>query len=74
LEVPKSKKEVTLKGLSTKFGGTVRKRFSRVIFVKRMRRSCPSCGSRRLKREAVGIWTCRKCGFKVASEAYDVKT
>ena len=68
------KEKFTLKGLGSKFGAPVRKRFSRIALLKRMRRSCPSCGSRRLKREAVGIWTCRKCGFKVASEAYDVKT
>ena len=24
-------------------------------------------------RDAVGIWSCKKCGFKIAGTAYDVK-
>ena len=69
-----SKKEAKLKGLGTKFGAPVRKRFSRIASLQKMRRSCPACGSWRLKRDASGIWTCRKCGLKLAGEAYDVKT
>jgi len=70
----KRKEEASLKGLSSRFGAPVRKRFSKIVDLQRMRRRCPSCGSWRMKREAAGIWTCRKCGFKVAGEAYDVKT
>ena len=72
--MPKSKKKVTLKGLGSKFGAPVRKRFSMTVNLQRMRRRCPSCGAWRFKREVSGIWTCRKCGVKVAGEAFDVKT
>ena len=72
--MPKHKKEVALIGLGTRYGAPVRKRFSRISRLQHTRRRCPSCGAWKLKREAVGIWTCRICGLKVAGEAYDVKT
>lgn len=60
----------SLKGLRAKFGATVRKRYTRVQKLSKLKRTCPSCGSRSLKREAVGIWICEKCGYKVAGGAY----
>ena len=37
------------------------------------KRSCPDCGSKKFGRESVGIWACKKCGFKIAGTAYDIK-
>ncbi len=37
------------------------------------KRSCPDCGSEKFGRESVGIWACKKCGFKIAGTAYDIK-
>jgi large subunit ribosomal protein L37Ae len=31
---------------------------------------CPQCGFSRVKRESVGIWKCRKCGFTYTGGAY----
>lgn len=31
---------------------------------------CPSCATRALKREAVGLWKCNKCGLVFAGGAY----
>ena len=60
----------SFKGLGPKFGATVRKRYTRIERLLKMRRVCPNCGSRSLEREASGIWVCRKCGYKVAGGAY----
>ncbi|MBI2183330.1 MAG: 50S ribosomal protein L37 [Thaumarchaeota archaeon] len=61
----------SLVGLGAKYGATVRKRYTRVMQTLHTKRRCPSCGSWKLKRQAVGIWTCRSCGYKVAGGAYD---
>jgi large subunit ribosomal protein L37Ae len=31
---------------------------------------CPRCGFLRVKRESVGVWKCRKCGFTYTGGAY----
>lgn len=67
------KKDKALKGLGAKYGVTLRRKYTAAYRLLKMRRICPSCGSARFKRLAIGIWACRKCGLKVAGEAYDVK-
>ncbi len=59
-------------GLGAKYGGTVRKRYSRVYKTLKTARECPSCSSMKLKRTASGIWSCSVCGYTVAGGAYDV--
>jgi large subunit ribosomal protein L37Ae len=59
-----------IKGLGPKYGATLRKRWGRVVALLRARRRCPSCGSLAFKREAVGIWACLSCGYKMAGGAY----
>jgi len=68
LDMPK--KDRALKGLRQKYGATVRKRYTRVNKVLKAKRKCPSCGSLKFRREAAGVWTCEKCGFKAAGGAY----
>ncbi len=34
---------------------------------------CPSCSRTAVKREASGLWTCRKCSTKFASSAFEFK-
>ena len=36
-------------------------------------RKCPECGSIQFGRQVIGIWACKKCGFKIAGRAYDIK-
>jgi large subunit ribosomal protein L37Ae len=31
---------------------------------------CPQCGFLRVKRESVGVWKCRKCGYTYTGGAY----
>lgn len=66
------KRKELIHGLGAKYGGTLRKRYSRVFKVLKSHRECPSCASMKLKRTASGIWTCQSCGFTIAGGAYDI--
>ncbi len=68
-----AKKKSTLKGLGAKYGLKPRKQYTQVHILMKTKRRCPDCGSLKFSRQAVGIWDCKKCGFKIAGLAYDVK-
>lgn len=34
---------------------------------------CPVCNRKKICREASGIWVCKKCGTKFASDAYEFR-
>ncbi|MBM3896418.1 MAG: 50S ribosomal protein L37 [Thaumarchaeota archaeon] len=63
----------SLKGLGNKYGLKPRKQYTQVHVLLKTKRKCPDCGSVKFVRKAVGIWYCKKCGFKVAGSAYDVQ-
>ena len=67
------KKKGSFKGLGARYGIKPRKKYSRVHEILKSKRKCPECGSTQFGRQAVGIWSCKKCGFKIAGAAYDVK-
>ena len=66
------KKQKPLKGLGARYGIKPRKQFTQVHHLMKSQRKCPECGSY-VTRNAVGIWSCMKCTFKIAGTAYDVK-
>ncbi len=68
-----AKKKSSLKGLGARYGIKPRKQFTQVHHILKSKRRCPDCGSIQFGRQAVGIWRCKKCGYKVAGTAYDVK-
>ena len=35
--------------------------------------TCPQCLNMSIKRVASGIWSCKKCGLKIAGKAYRLK-
>jgi large subunit ribosomal protein L37Ae len=41
-----------------------------VITELRKAHRCPQCGFAKVKRESVGVWKCRKCGFTFTGGAY----
>lgn len=67
------KKKKSLNGLGARYGIKIRKQYTKVHLKLKEKRACPRCGSFRFGRDAVGIWSCRKCQFKVAGTAYDIK-
>ncbi len=66
-------KKSSLKGLGARYGIKPRKQFTKVHYILKSKRRCPDCGSMKFGREAVGIWKCKKCSFKIAGTAYDIK-
>jgi large subunit ribosomal protein L37Ae len=66
-------KRKSLKGLGARYGIKPRKQFTQVHNILKATRRCPDCGSTKFGRQVVGIWRCKKCGFKIAGTAYDVK-
>ena len=65
-------KKSTLKGLGARYGIKPRKQFTKIHKLMKAKRRCPDCGSIQFKRQAVGIWLCKKCGYKIAGTAYDI--
>ncbi len=63
----------SLKGLGQKYGLKPRKKYTAVHRLLKAKRRCTECGSERFGRIAVGIWGCKKCGFKISGMAYDIK-
>ena len=68
-----AKKKGYLKGLGARYGIKLRKKYSVVHKVLKSKRKCPECGSLQFGRQVVGIWSCKKCGLKIAGYAYDIK-
>ncbi len=68
--LPKTKKVGPTRGLGTRYGATVRKRYIKVITELKKPHKCPQCGFVRVKRESVGVWKCKKCAFTFAGGAY----
>ena len=68
-----AKKRGSFKGLGARYGIKIRKKYSLVHKVLKSKRKCPECGSIKFGRQDVGIWNCKKCGFKIAGSAYDIK-
>ena len=68
-----AKKRTSLKGLGARYGIKIRKSYSLVHRMMKAKRKCPECGSFQFGRQVIGIWACKKCGFKIAGLAYDIK-
>ena len=66
----KTKKVGMTRGLGTRYGATVRKRYVKVVTEAKQTHKCPQCGSVAVKRESVGVWNCRKCGLTFSGGAY----
>jgi large subunit ribosomal protein L37Ae len=72
--LPKTKKVGPTRGLGTRYGATVRKRYVKVIAELKKTHRCPNCGFVRVKRVSVGVWKCGKCEYTFAGGAYTPAT
>ena len=70
----RTKKVGPTRGLGSRYGATVRKRYIKVFTEMKKPHRCPRCGFLRVKRVSVGVWGCRKCGFTFAGGAYTPTT
>ncbi len=68
----KSSGKGTAKKFGTRYGRTVREKFSKVDALQKDTYVCPFCNYTKVKRVAMGIWQCRKCQAKFTSKAYTV--
>jgi len=60
------------KRFGARYGKRLKERFGKIEEEQRKKHKCPYCNYEKVKREAVGIWLCEKCGAKFTSKAYTV--
>lgn len=70
----KTKKVGLTGGFGPRYGVRTRKRYREIMSEMKRKHICPQCVSEAVCRESVGIWVCRKCGYKFAGGAYLPKT
>jgi len=70
----RTKKVGPTRGLGTRYGATVRKRYIKVVTEMKRTHRCPQCGFPKVKRESIGVWKCKKCGFTFTGGAYTPAT
>jgi len=70
----KTKKVGPTGGLRSRYGAAVRKRYIEVVTETKKRHRCPQCHALTVKRQSVGVWECRKCGFTFTGGAYTPST
>jgi len=57
-------------GFGARYGTVGRRRYVAIVSGLRTRHECPQCKFKTVKRWSVGVWLCRKCGYKFAGGAY----
>lgn len=62
----------SVRRFGSRYGKTVKDKFGKIESVQHALHKCPYCSREAVKREAAGIWLCKKCGSKFASKAYTV--
>ncbi len=57
-------------GFGARYGTVGRRQYVEIVSGLRSKHECPRCRFRTVKRWSVGVWHCRKCGYKFAGGAY----
>ncbi len=66
----KSKKTKSAGRFGARYGRAVRVKLVKVEEKQRKKQRCPYCKKPGVKRLSKGIWHCKKCGKKFASDTY----
>ena len=66
----KSKKTKSAGRFGPRYGKRVRNKLVKIEEKQRIKQKCPFCGKKGVKRLSKGIWYCKKCGKKFASDTY----
>ena len=70
----KTKKVRSTGRWGARYGLKIRNLVKKVEDAQRKKHTCPNCLKPVLKREATGIWECKKCKIKFVGGAYTPKT
>lgn len=69
--MPTKTKKVKAAGrFGCRYGKRVRSKLAAVETIQRKKQKCPFCGKLQAKRLSKGIWHCKKCDKKFASNTY----
>jgi len=69
--MPSKLKKVKAAGrFGARYGKRVRAQIAKIEEKQRKKQKCPHCGKLGVKRLSKGIWHCKKCGKKFASDTY----
>jgi len=60
------------KRFGARYGSKPKHKFAKIEKEQRKKHLCPYCNTLKVKRVAVGIWHCRKCGSKFTGKAYSI--
>jgi large subunit ribosomal protein L37Ae len=66
----KSKKTKSAGRFGARYGKRVRNKIVSVEIKQKKKQKCPYCGKLGVKRLSKGIWHCKKCNKKFASNTY----
>jgi large subunit ribosomal protein L37Ae len=62
----------SVKRLGTRYGRTVKFKLGKIESEQRKKHKCPYCNYVKVRRKALGIWHCSKCGATFTNKAYTV--
>src|SRR5713101_9802182 len=57
-------------GFGARYGTITRRQHIEILIGLRSKHECPRCNFKTVKRWSVGVWLCKKCGYKFAGGAY----
>ena len=57
-----------------RYGATIRKRVRKIEELSKADHRCPRCRQYTVRKQSIGIWSCRKCGYTFVGGAWQPVT